>query len=149
MKTINLSLILLVAAFMNSSYRKECEELILKVESLEKLYGCTDTRNSMAIDLTNDAVIITTQTDFNALVDGPCKPVIDFSKYHLLIGKKTTTHKVDTIFYDYRADCPDRYKTMKVEIVMTTEEIPEDVVYHALISKLTDEEGISLTIISR
>lgn len=149
MKTFEFFAILLIAALSGSSCRKECQELVLKVESLEKVYGCTGTRNNIIIDLTNNAVIITNLTDFNSYVDGPCKPAVDFSKYHLLIGKKSTTHRVDTILYDYRADCPDRYKTMKVEIVLTAEAIPENVVYHALIPKLTDDEGISLTIITR
>ena len=131
-----------------TSCKKECEEIVYKVESFENLYGCQDTRHGLIIDLTNEAIIIISQTGFNSLVEGTCTPSIDFTKYDLIIGKKITDNRVDTIYYDYRADCPDRAKVLQVEIIQSAITTPDTVVYHALIPKLSDAEGVTLNIVT-
>jgi hypothetical protein len=129
--------------------KDKCLERIIAVESLEGVYGCSDTRNGLEINLDNTAIIITNQTDFNDRVSGSCLPVIDFIKYDLLIGRKSTTSIVDTIYYDYRTDCPDMDRIMTVEIIQTPATALDNPVYHALIPKLGGGEGITLSVITR
>lgn len=131
-----------------TSCKKECQEIVYNVESFESLFGCQDTRHGLIIDLTNEAIIITSQIGFNSLVEGTCTPTIDFTKYDLIIGKKSTDNLVDTIYYDYRADCPDRAKVLEVEIVQSAITTPDTVVYHTLIPKLSDSEGVTLNIVT-
>jgi hypothetical protein len=140
---------LTIVSLWLSSCKKECQDIVYNVESFESLFDCQDTRNGLIIDLTNEAIIITSQSGFNSLVEGNCTPTIDFTTYDLIIGKKITQNLVDTIYYDYRADCPDRKKILKVEIIQSASATADTVVYHALIPKLKDDEGVSLTIISR
>lgn len=139
---------LVLLSYGLSSCKKECQEIVYKVESFENLYGCQDTRHGLIIDLTNEAIIIVSQTGFNSLVEGTCTPSIDFTKYDLIIGKKITDNRVDTIYYDYRADCPDRAKVLQVEIIQSAITTPDTVVYHALIPKLSDAEGVTLNIVT-
>lgn len=66
--------------------QKTKDEVIFK--SVEKAYGCSDTRYSMNIDLKDNYVIIENKQTYKETVFGDCTPDIDFSLYNLLIGKK-------------------------------------------------------------
>ena len=76
--TLSFAALLLASSLFNSCNKDDCEESVIESKSLEVLYGCTDTRNTLSIDLTNTAIIISNQTDYDAQVDGPCAPAIDF-----------------------------------------------------------------------
>lgn len=138
---------LLVTSFF-ASCKKECEEVIFEVESLEKLYGCQNTRYEIEIELSETAVIIGSQAGFNDRVEGPCRPTIDFGKYDLVIGRKSTPSQVDTIYYEYKRDCPDQDLVLSVEIILIPGTAIDNVVFHALIPKLGDEETLMLEVIS-
>lgn len=147
-KKIALCLVVLLAAagLFNSCNQDDCEEAVLDSKSLELLYGCTDTRNTLSIDLTNSAIIISNQTDYESQVDGPCAPAIDFVNYDLIIGKRTTTQVVDTILYDYRIACPGGNKTLNVEIMQGTTVQADNPVFHLLVPKLGNGENIALNV---
>lgn len=144
----SIAIILLMINFMVSSCKKECEEITYKVESLENLYGCTNTRYDIEIDLSDDALIISSQASFDSWIQGPCMPTIDFGKYDLIIGKKSTLSQVDTIYYEYKRDCPDQDLVLSIEIIQTPATAIDNVVFHALIPKLGDEETLFLNVIS-
>jgi len=139
--------IVLVTGIMLSSCKQDdCEEVVLPWESLEELYGCSDTRNELIVDITNSAILITNQTDYDAQVEGPCSPAIDFVNYDLVIGKRTTTQLVDTIYYDYLIACPGANKTLNVEIMQGTTVQADNPVFHVLIPKLGNGENIALNV---
>jgi len=136
-KNIILSLLfMLLAAHIFSSCNKECQEKVLVSKSLEALYGCHDTRNTLSIDLTNSAVIISSQADYESRIEGPCSPAIDFVNYDLIIGTRTTTQVVDTILYDYRIACPSGNKTLVVDIMLGSTVQADDPVFHQLVQSL-------------
>jgi hypothetical protein len=85
--SLYLAMALAVSIALSSCKKDDCEEIVLTVKSLEELYGCTDTRNELIVDLTNTAILITNQTDYETQIDGPCAPAIDFVNYDLVIGK--------------------------------------------------------------
>jgi len=143
---IAILVVLLVAIIGDSCKKDDCDEVIIPEKSLEELYGCADTRNDLIIDLTNEAIIITNQVDFEDKVDGTCSPIIDFATYDLIVGKATTTQSVDTIYYDYRIACPGGNKTLTVEIIQTATIAAETPVFHALVPKLGNGENVTLNV---
>lgn len=142
------AIILLLITSMVSSCKKECKEEFYDIESLENLYGCTNTRYDIEIDVSDNAVIISSQSSFDSMVEGPCQPTIDFGKYDLIIGKKSTLNQVDTIYYEYKRDCPDQDLVLSIEIIQVADTPVDNVVFHALIPKLGDEETLFLNVVS-
>jgi len=141
-------IIILIFAATAVSCKKECKEVFYEIESLENLYGCTNTRYDIEIDISDNAVIISSQSSFDSMVEGPCQPTIDFGKYDLIIGKKSTLNQVDTIYYEYKRDCPDQDLVLSVEIIQVADTPVDNVVFHALIPKLGDEETLFLNVVS-
>jgi hypothetical protein len=141
-------IITLFLALAITSCKKECKEEFYDIESLENLYGCTNTRYDIEIDVSDNAVIISSQSSFDSMVEGPCQPTIDFGKYDLIIGKKSTLSQVDTIYYEYKRDCPDQDLVLSIEIIQIPDTPVDNVVFHALIPKLGDEETLFLNVVS-
>jgi hypothetical protein len=82
------------------------------------------------------------------MIDGTCKPTVDFGKYDLVIGKKSTPSQVDTIYYEYKRDCPDQDLVLSVEMILVPGTAVDNVVFHSLIPKLGDEETLLLNVIT-
>ncbi|HET6556038.1 MAG TPA: hypothetical protein VFG54_01915 [Prolixibacteraceae bacterium] len=101
---------------------------------------------SIQVDRNNDYVIIRSREIYDARVTGDCHPVVDFSRYDLLIGRQSSGNEIDTILYDLGRTCPDDELTLSVDIIQSAAARPDNVVYHALIPKLGDEETIRVKI---
>lgn len=129
-----------------SCKKNDCDEKILIAKHLESDYGCVNTKYSLVVDLQNNGKIIRSEEVYNTEVAGPCHPDIDFSKYDLVIGKQSSGNENDTILYDYRTACPDNEPTLTVDIVQSDATRPDNVVYHAIIPKLGDEETLHIIV---
>ena len=139
-----LSIILVIV--VNSCKKNDCNEVIIMQKHLESDYGCTDTRHTLVINLQNDGTIIRSRADYDSQVTGTCHPEIDFSKYDLIIGAQSTGNVVDTIYYDYRIKCPDDELTLTVDIIQSAATTPDNVVYHAIVPKIGDEQAVYLIV---
>ena len=129
-----------------SCKKNDCNEKILTTKHLESDYGCVNTKYSLVVDLQNNGKIIRSKEAYDTEVSGPCHPDIDFSKYDLVIGKQSSGNENDTILYDYRTACPDNEPTMTVDIIQSAAARPDNVVYHAIIPKLGDEETLQIIV---
>ena len=145
MKYSLISTIILIS-ILTSCKKNDCTEKILPVKHLESDYGCENTKHSLVVDLQNNGKIIRSKEAYDSEISGPCHPDIDFSKYDLVIGKQSSGNWNDTIFYDYRAICPNNEPTLTVDIIQSLLTIPDNVVYHAIIPKLGDEETLHIIV---
>jgi len=145
MKYSLISSIILISIF-TSCKKNDCTEKILPAKHLESDYGCENTKHSLVVDLQNNGKIIRSKEAYDSEVSGPCHPDIDFSKYDLVIGKQSSGNWNDTIYYDYRTTCPDNEPTLTVDIIQSLLTIPDNVVYHAIIPKLGDEETLHIIV---
>lgn len=145
---LNPSIFLVIAIFFLIGCEKdtECENLILKTESLENLYGCPDTRYGLECRLDNDYEIIRSQQSFLDFTTGTCRPEIDFQSYDLIIGKKGLTSGNSSIEYELRVDCQEEIKILKVTFNQNTATVAPNLTYHSLVPKLGDEETIRVDI---
>jgi hypothetical protein len=142
-------LIFIVAASVLIYCKKDCKESQLTTKHFETDYGCQDTKHSLIVDLNNTALIIRSKVDYDTKVTGVCHPDIDFSIYDLVIGKQSSANSNDTILYDYKRTCPDKELTLAVDIVQSAVRVPDNVVYHAIIPKLGDQETLNIKITVR
>ena len=113
---------------------------------MESDYGCENTKYSLVVDLQNNGKIIRSKEAYDTEVTGTCHPDIDFSKYDLVIGKQSSGNENDTIIYDYRYACPNNELTLTVDIIQSDATRPDNVVYHAIIPKLGDEETLNIIV---
>ena len=118
----------------------------MSTKQFESEYGCENTKHTLLIDTVNACVVIRSKESYDELVSGICHPEINFSLYDLIIGKQSTGNWNDTILYDYRKTCPENNLTLTIEIVQSDLTLADNVVYHALIPKLGDEETLYLNI---
>jgi hypothetical protein len=142
------SLILTIILLSIFTYCKknDCNEKLLTTKHLESDYGCENTKYSLVVDLQNNGKIIRSKEAYDNEVTGPCHPDIDFSKYDLVIGKQSSGNENDTILYDYRSVCPNNEPTLTVDIIQSGATRPDNVVYHAIIPKLDDEETLHIIV---
>jgi hypothetical protein len=131
---------IILLSILTSCSKNDCNEKILFAKYLESDYECVNTKYSLVIDLQDSAKIIRSKEAYDAEVSGPCHPDIDFSKYDLVIGEQSSGNENDTIIYDYRLTCPNNELTLTVDIIQSVATRPDNVVYHAIIPKLGDEE---------
>ena len=124
----------------------KCKEKTMSAKHFESEYGCTDTKHTLIIDLTDAGMIIRSKEEFDSKVSGICHPDIDFALYDLVIGKQSTANEVDTILYEYGTLCPDDELTLSVDIVQSLITTPDEVVYHALLPKLGDGEDLTVNL---
>jgi len=139
-----ISIILL--SILTSCKKNDCNEEILTTKHLENEYGCENTKYSLVILRQNSGKIIRSKAEYDTQVNGPCHPDIDFSKYDLVIGNQSSGNENDTILYDYRSTCPNKELTLTVDIIQSLLTRPDNVVYHALIPKLGDEETLLIIV---
>jgi hypothetical protein len=137
---------IILLSVLSSCKKNDCTEEILSAKHLESDYGCENTKYNLVIDLQNNAKLIRSKEAYDTEVTGPCHPDIDFSKYDLVIGKQSSGNENDTILYDYRSTCPDNQPTLTVDIIQSLTTRPDNVVYHAIIPKLGDEETLSIIV---
>ena len=115
-----------------------CEDTLIPTTSLEEAYDCQYTWYEMQVDLpanSNDNfVIISSQTDFDALVSGDCKPTIDFSTYDLIIGNyvSNTPARID---YTFSYDCATKGYLLDVNHLLTGTTDVVGITFHRLIPK--------------
>lgn len=141
MKNLTLIFVILfVSLACNES--NDCKEIQLTTQH----FDCENTKHSLQINIQNDYTIIRSKEAYDSKVTGDCHPTIDFSHYDLVIGKQSSGNWNDTIKYDLRRTCPDNELTLTVDIIQSLLTLPDNVVYHALIPKLGDEETIKVTI---
>jgi hypothetical protein len=127
----------------------KCKEKTMSAKQFENEFGCVDTKHDLTVDLTDECIIIRSDEEFNSKVTGTCHPDIDFALYDLVIGKQSTANEVDTILYEYGTVCPDDELTLAVDIVQSLITTPDNVVYHALVPKLGDEQGVFINVTVR
>lgn len=120
----------------------DCEDMQVTIHH----FDCMNTKYTLKIDIQNDYTIIRSKETYDSKVTGDCHPTIDFSRYDLVIGRQSSGNENDTIKYDLRKTCPGNELTMTVDIIQSAATRPDNVVYHALIPKLGDEEAIKIKI---
>jgi hypothetical protein len=146
---IPIHLIFIIVSLLSLSCEKdeECQVKVLEVKQLDSYYAdCIDPRYSLKIDLSDNHTIIRSQQEFESKVSGSCNPVIDFSSYDLVIGKKRLTSGNDFINYRLVKDCSNKAKLTVTFHQNVTLEAP-DLTYHALIPKLGDEETVNVEVV--
>ncbi|RSK47045.1 hypothetical protein [Hymenobacter rigui] len=123
-----------------------CTDTPVTVTSLEKEYGCTDTRRQLTTNLNQTYTIIRNQADFDRLVTGNCHPQIDFTKYDLVIGKQVTTSGSSSFQYMYQRQCLAESMKLHVTVIpgMTTD--TGNLTYHALVPKLAPQETVQVDV---
>ncbi len=140
-----ISLILITQSCSNDD---DCTSLTIDIISLEVAYGCINTPYQMDINISEDFIIIRSQTIFDDLVTGTCTPQIDFEAFDLLIGKKGLTNGFETIDYDGLANnCENGQLNLTVTLVRNATAIAPNVSYHVLVPKLEEGELILVSIV--
>ena len=138
--------ILTIVTLVGCENEDECKNTTLKIESLENLYGCSDTRYGLECRLDNDYEIIRSQQKFQNFTTGTCRPEIDFQSYDLIVGKKGLTSGNSSIEYDLIKDCQKNIKILTVTFNQNMTTVAPNLTYHALVPKLGDEETIRVDI---
>jgi hypothetical protein len=137
---------LMVICLLSACKKDNCTVTMITEKHLESEYGCVNTKRTLSIDLNNECIIIRSKTDYDNKVSGSCHPEIDFSLYDLVIGKQASGNENDTIKYDLRRTCPKEELTLTVDIIQSAATRPDNVIYHALIPKLGDEEALNVIV---
>lgn len=122
--------------------KDDCQDVKLSVVQLE----CQAAGSSPDVAISNNYVIIRSREIYDVQVTGNCHPVVDFTRYDLLIGRQSSGNEVDTILYDLRRICPGNELILNVDIVQSFAARPDNVVYHVLIPKLGEEETFQVKI---
>lgn len=149
MKHITVIIICVFSLVLISSCSEDdaCTSSTLPVTDLESEYGCINTPGQVNIDLTEEYIIIRSQSEFDSLVTGSCTPQIDFVTYDLLIGKKGLVSGLETIDYDgLTLNCNNGQLNLTVTFVLNATTEAPNVTYHVLVPKLEPNESINVTI---
>jgi hypothetical protein len=123
-----------------------CEVVNSVPTSLEAEYGCVNTKYQMQIALQNNFKVIQSQAEFTAQVTGTCMPIIDFSNYALIIGKKGLTNGNRNISYALVRDCPNNKMTLNVTLQNDLTLNAPNITYHALVPKLNTNEQVAVNV---
>lgn len=127
--------ILTLVAFSCKKEEEKCADSPLSCTSLEIEYQCGDTRYLMDIDLQDRHIVIDNQADFDSLVTGACKPIIDFTTYDLVIGKIKLENGNNSITYEYGFNCENNNMRLTATLNQSTSSAKPNLTYHALIPK--------------
>ncbi len=138
--------VLMLMICISSCKKDDCKEELRSAKHFETEFGCVNTKYDLSIDLTNAVTVIRTKDDYDTKVTGTCHPEIDFTLYDLVIGKQATTYRNDTILYDFRIACPEDALNLSVEIIQSATNVADEVVFHAMIPKLGDEELLYINV---
>jgi len=141
MKNVYLLFVFLII-ISSCNDKDDCKDMELIVEQIE----CIESKYTLQIDINNDYTIIRSKDAYDNKVSGVCHPSIDFSKYDLVIGKKSSGNENDTIKYNLIRTCPDKIMILTIEIIQSGATRPDNVVYNALIPKLGDEETLEVKV---
>lgn len=131
---------------LSCNKKDDCKEQQIALKHFESDYGCADTRHTLNINLNNNCIIIRSKEAYDSQVSGSCHPEIDFALFDLVIGRQTSGNNNASITYDLRKTCPENELSLTVDLIQGLETIPDNVVYHALIPKLGDEESLNIKI---
>ncbi|WP_034257657.1 hypothetical protein [Altibacter lentus] len=145
MKKLVLIAVLLVIFSCKNDDNDPCNPAV-DFTSLEMEYGCIDTEYQTDINLSNDFVVIKSQTQFNTLVTGNCQPTIDFSKYNLIIGKQSLPSGNDSIDYTIVKDCDSNDIEMNVTFNQNSTTEAPNLTFHALIPTLQNNQNVLVSI---
>ena len=140
------NIIIITGLLVLLSSCKVCRESTIATKHFETEFDCPDTKHTLDVDITDNAILIQTKADYDNLVSGPCHPDINFDSYSLLIGKQSTVNEVDTIYYNYGISCPDNELTLTIDIIQGVAAVPDNVVYHALLPRQADGGTIAINI---
>jgi hypothetical protein len=121
---------------------KDSEEIQLTIHH----FDCENTKYSLNINIQNDYTIIRSKEIYDSKVTGDCHPTIDFSLFDLVIGRQSSGNENDTIKYDLWRTCPGNELILTVDIIQSGATRPDNVVFHALIPKLGNEETLKVKI---
>lgn len=116
----------------------------LKVQNLESLYGCPDSRYSLNINLVDTFTLIQDQDTFDKLVSGDCKPTIDFDSYNLLIGKKGLLSGNDSIRYEIEKTSDGTGLNVKVIFLQNITTVAPNITYNVLLPKEFELKNINV-----
>ena len=150
MKITKLNHLIILALVLVTSCKSDddsCTDTIINTTSLEDEYGCTNTKNQVEIDLSENHTIIRNQLDYTDLVTGDCQPTIDFLLYDLVIGKKGLSTGNISIVYELTEDCETGNKNLTVTFNQDETTVAPNLTYHSLIPKLSDEQELDVEII--
>lgn len=143
------SFITTLAIMFSCSKKNDCEVVQFPIEHFESKFNCDNTKyiSSLNINIYNNCKIITSQASFDSLVTGNCHPVIDFSKYDLVIGRQSTGNEYGSINYDLHRNCPEKELILTVDIIQSAATRPDNILYHALIPKLSPNDSLIVKVI--
>lgn len=139
--------IFIVSVFSCKKVEERCSDSPINFSSIEEIYDCGDTRYDLDIHLNSGHLIISNQSDFDTLVSGICSPIIDFSTYDLVIGKKQLQNGNRAISYEYGKSCENNNLRLTATFYqLETSEAP-NLTYHALVPKLENGQGLDVLLI--
>lgn len=138
--------LLFLALSSCSNEDDNCSDRVINTTSLESKYNCTNTKYDLNLELVDDYIIIRDQANFNSLVTGNCNPVIDFSTFNMVIGKKELTTGNDSIEYNLTENCETGNLVLEVTFNQNESTEAPNLTYHRLIPKLT--QGKELTVVT-
>jgi len=127
----------------NNNY---CSNSTIAITSLETEYACNNTKYEMDIDLSEDTMIISNQQDFSEFVTGTCQPTIDFTRYDLIIGKKTLSSGNESIEYTLIENCETGNLNLKVTFIQNIASVAPTLTYHALTPKMGNQQLLTTEI---
>jgi hypothetical protein len=150
-RTLTLSAGLLLAALISGCITctgedEPCADAMLPTASLEKEYGCSDTRKQLTIKLNQTYAVIRNQADFDRLVTGRCHPQIDFTKYDLVIGNQGSASGSSSIAYTYGRSCETGQLKLRVKFTQGMTNDAPILTYHALVPKLAPQETVRVDV---
>jgi len=120
----------------------------VEFSTLENMYGCSDTRFSLELNLTDDNMyeVISNINEYSEKVLGNCHPDIDFDSFDLIVGY--TGHNIDSrldsIHYFQNCSNEDFVLTLFVTPSITTNASP--LIFNAILPKLPKDYSISIAI---
>ncbi|MXV37342.1 hypothetical protein GO491_01430 [Flavobacteriaceae bacterium Ap0902] len=85
---LSVFLLVLMLLFSSCSDDDGCAHTTLDTYSIEEIYGCENTYESLTLKDNQDYYFITNAADYNEIVDTTCDFSIDFNKYDLIIGTR-------------------------------------------------------------
>ena len=125
-----------------------CIDAVLPTTSLEKEYGCPDTRRQLTIALNQTYTVIRSQAEFDRLVTGNCHPQIDFAQYDLVIGNKGRASGSSAITYSYSRSCEAGQLKLLVKFTQSMTNDAPILTYHALVPKLAPQETVQVEVVN-
>ncbi|MBZ9632181.1 hypothetical protein LB465_15470 [Salegentibacter sp. LM13S] len=140
---IRFLLFTLIIVVFSCSKKDNCTSNKINITSLENEYGCPDIRYS-DVDIEENYLIISNQESFEELNMVSCTPEINFSKYDLIIGKKSLSQGNQSINYELSKSCVTQNLILKVIFTQNEAAVALTVTYHVLIPKLENQQIISV-----